>query len=316
MKYWWVNQNQTGKHEIAGRYMWSPKRNKNGAFNQFYENMKLVTAGDMVFSYIDTRIPYIGVVQHHAVPAAKPEAFGSAGEYWSNDGWFVAVVWHSLDEIIRPKDHIQLIRPTLPMKYSPIQHKTGNGLQSVYLAEVPDEMAATLLELMKEPIIPGAGSFSVKDEAPIEQIEDAVQKSVEDDKSLSDTEKLALVAARKGQGKFRENVSKLEPHCRVTGVTDHRLLRASHIKPWRACETAHERLDGNNGLLLAANIDHLFDKGFISFSDEGAILISRRIDDSQMLLLGIDSGASNLVGQFRPAQQKYLDYHRENVFRH
>ena len=40
MRYWWVNQKQTHRHEIGGGYLWSPMRNRNGARNQFYENMK------------------------------------------------------------------------------------------------------------------------------------------------------------------------------------------------------------------------------------------------------------------------------------
>ena len=49
MTYWWVNQNQTWKHETGGGYLWSPKRKRNGAYSQFYENMRLVEPGDMVF---------------------------------------------------------------------------------------------------------------------------------------------------------------------------------------------------------------------------------------------------------------------------
>lgn len=39
MQYWWVNQNQTYKHEVPGGYMWSPKVNIDGGRNQFYINM-------------------------------------------------------------------------------------------------------------------------------------------------------------------------------------------------------------------------------------------------------------------------------------
>jgi len=42
-------------------------------------------------------------------------------------------------------------------------------------------------------------------------------------------------------------------------------LRASHCKPWCDCESNEERLNGENGLLLTPSIDHLFDRGFISF---------------------------------------------------
>ena len=62
MNYWWVNQNQTFDQEVAGGYMWSPQRRADGAYNQFYENMRLVEPGDFVFSFKDTRIPCVGVI--------------------------------------------------------------------------------------------------------------------------------------------------------------------------------------------------------------------------------------------------------------
>src|SRR5688572_11250424 len=49
MRYWWVNQNQTYRAEVRGSFMWSPKQNANGARNQFYENMREVSPGDVVF---------------------------------------------------------------------------------------------------------------------------------------------------------------------------------------------------------------------------------------------------------------------------
>ena len=61
MTYWWVNQNQTLRHEIEGGYLWSPKRNSNGAFNRFYENMKLVEPGDVIYSFSARMIRYKGI---------------------------------------------------------------------------------------------------------------------------------------------------------------------------------------------------------------------------------------------------------------
>src|SRR5438132_4137092 len=51
MRYWWVNQNQTYRAEVRGSFMWSPKQNANGARNQFYENMREMSPGDVVFSF-------------------------------------------------------------------------------------------------------------------------------------------------------------------------------------------------------------------------------------------------------------------------
>lgn len=78
MRYWWVNQNQTYRAEVRGSFMWSPKRNANGARNQFYDNMREVSPGDIVFSFCDTRIKAIGVVTGGAQTGPKPD-FGAAG---------------------------------------------------------------------------------------------------------------------------------------------------------------------------------------------------------------------------------------------
>ena len=102
MRYWWVNQNQTYRAEVRGSFMWSPKQNANGARNQFYENMREVSPGDVVFSFCDTRIKAIGVVTGGAQTGPKPD-FGAAGSNWSREGWFVPVDYCVLNNQIRPK---------------------------------------------------------------------------------------------------------------------------------------------------------------------------------------------------------------------
>ena len=138
MRYWWVNQNQTYRAEVRGSFMWSPKQNANGARNQFYDNMREVSLGDVVFSFCDTRVKAIGIVTGGAQTGPKPD-FGAAGPNWSREGWFVPVDYCVLNNQIRPKDHAAILRPFLPSKYSPIQ-ASGDGLQSVYLAELPQAL--------------------------------------------------------------------------------------------------------------------------------------------------------------------------------
>jgi putative restriction endonuclease len=82
-------------------------------------------------------------------------------------------------------------------------------------------------------------------------------------------------------------LSEIEKCCRITQIADLRLLRASHIKPWRACNNNQERLDGNNGLLLSPHVDLLFDRGYISVEDDGTLLRSPRIDLADFARLGI-----------------------------
>lgn len=89
-------------------------------------------------------------------------------------------------------------------------------------------------------------------------------------------------------------------------------LRASHCKPWRDA-TNEERLDGENGLLLTPNADHLFDRGFIGFEDNGDVLISPVAHAESLGRMGLDSSRPLNVGPFAAGQRRYLEFHRENV---
>ena len=153
MRYWWVNQNQTYRHEIRGGYLWSPKRNANGARNPFYESMREVAPGDLIFSFADTRILAVGVAQSYCWESPRPEEFGTAGQNGENIGWRVAVVFTELANAIRPKDHIEILRPLLPGRYSPLQ-VNGNGIQSIYLTELPATLAETLIGLIGDEVAP------------------------------------------------------------------------------------------------------------------------------------------------------------------
>lgn len=124
-------------------------------------------------------------------------------------------------------------------------------------------------------------------------------------------EKKTLVYSRRGQGKFRSRVSEHENRCRVTGTTVKRHLVASHIKPWVLSDD-EQKLDGFNGLLLAPHIDHLFDRGFISFKDNGDLLISSKLNRAILSEWGIPVAMN--VGRFKAKQREYLKHHRRMTF--
>jgi len=130
----------------------------------------------------------------------------------------------------------------------------------------------------------------------------------------SSTEAERLVVQRVGQGIFRQLLIEYwHGRCAVTSLDLVPLLRASHIKPWAKCDSDLERLDVFNGLLLAPHLDALFDDGWISFADDGALLLSSGLTAEQSALLGIhpDWKLARLVDQHRG----YLDYHRQDIFR-
>ncbi len=89
------------------------------------------------------------------------------------------------------------------------------------------------------------------------------------------------------------------------------ILIASHIKPYRVCDKAEE-FDMNNGLLLSKNFDSLFDLGYITFDDHGNILASKELDIT----------VKNAISKyhlddviFNSERKKYMEYHRNNVFK-
>ena len=144
-----------------------------------------------------------------------------------------------------------------------------------------------------------------------EQLDDAAESELRQRTDIGPTVVAKLVRARRGQGVFRRNLEELEMKCRITGLTEGAHLRAGHIKPWRVSSDA-EKLDGNNGLLLSPHADHLFDRGSISFSDSGDVLVADALSERVWKIWGISLPRN--VGAFRPAQFRYLDYHRRHVF--
>lgn len=126
---------------------------------------------------------------------------------------------------------------------------------------------------------------------------------------LINTEKENLVKCRIGQGEFRDNLIRYWKGCSVTKFKNTEILIASHIKPWRE-STNNERLDVFNGLLLTPNLDKLFDKGFISFNDNGNILISESLINFETL--GV---SQNMRIDIEIEHKKYLDFHRNNIFK-
>ena len=308
MAYWWVNHKQTFGAEIPGGYIWSPRTKSNGGFNQTYENLRLVKPGDTVISYADGHIKAIGLAASSYRDEAKPEDFGKAGDAWHADGWLVPITWELLEKPVRPKEYIDRLAPQLPGKYSPLQ-ANGNGNQGVYLAAISVSLGEIILELAE---ITNSQALDSVEEQSIEIAEARAEAELIGSAQLASTEIEQLVKARRGQGIYRINLKKIEKSCRLTNVADSNLLVASHIKPWRD-STNEERLDGHNGLLLSPHVDRLFDRGHISFADDGSIISAGTKATKAMLAWGLDPQMK--VGTFTAKQKQYLAYHRSQILK-
>jgi len=276
--------------------------------------MREVAPGDLIFSFMDTRILAIGIAESYCWESPKPLEFGSAGPHWENIGWKVKVNFTELGNRVRPKDHIGVLRPLLPDRYSPLQ-PNGNGLQSVYLTELPVPLAETLMGLIGREVADIALLARGMKPVPADDLdlwESRLEQELITDSTVRDTERQAIIRARSGQGLFKERVSRIESRCRITGVENPVHLVASHCKPWRD-STNEERLDGENGLLLTPSIDHLFDRGFIGFEDNGKLIISPVAHRPSLQRMGIDTMKAINVGGFTSGQKQFLHFHRSAV---
>src|SRR5439155_53844 len=121
------------------------------------------------------------------------------------------------------------------------------------------------------------------------------------------TEAERLVIQRIGQDVFREALMDYwGGHCPLTGIAEPALLRASHIVPWADC-TDEQRLDVHNGLLLSALWDAAFDRGLVSFADDGTPLLNPALSGAARIALQIESALP--INGLR-------DEHRVNLARH
>jgi putative restriction endonuclease len=310
MNYWWVNQNQTSTQEIEGSYLWSPKLAQGGRVILAYENMKNIEPGDVIFSYHDKLITHYGVATNRAMSSPKPQEFGRIGFYWSDDGWYVSVKWIPIGPIKRDVIGGNANRIFDPNE-SPFTVK--NTVKQVYLLQISKTAAdfiiaqgkVTPYEYSQQSAILEPDFFVAET-----KFDDVIEKAYIQRTDLAVTEKEAVIMARRGQGRFRENESHIETACRITKVDDPKILVASHIKPWRACENTREKLDGNNGLLLTPTMDRLFDHRYMTFRNDGTAVLSGKIASETYVRIGIDPEKPLNVGKFNKEQCRYLEYHQ------
>ncbi|MEX0618623.1 MAG: HNH endonuclease [Pseudohongiellaceae bacterium] len=286
--------------------------------------MREISPGDLVFSFEGTYIRAIGVARSNAYESPKPPEFGKAGPNWDAIGWRVDVKYYPLNNQIRPADYMSAIRPELPPRYSPLQ-SNGRGNQGVYLTFVPPRLVDVLFRsigpeaeqlhtIVRSIEYPAEVDYREETAIGLVEWEEHLINDIRSNLNLSETERETLILARRGQGVFKKNVMQVESQCRITKVDRAEHLRASHIKPWRDCGGSDERLSAANGLLLTPSVDHLFDRGFVSFEDNGDLLISPAAHLSSLEKMGIITAGSVNVGGFNTDQRFFLNYHREEVF--
>src|SRR5882672_3051352 len=307
--HWWVNHRHTPRLEIEGGYLWSPVKGKSAAAAAAYETLMQIQPGDLIFSFADAVVGAIGMALGRAKEAPEPVSAADAGKKRKRaPGWQLPVRFVELSRPLRTMEHAEELATVLPDKLSPLR-ETGIGVRAVYLSAVPDAMVMALRRLLDGQV--EEVEDKIRTSVGTELLDDRAEESIRLRSDIGPVQKEHLMRARRGHGLFRRNLEEVEGGCRLTQLLDRRHLLASHIKPWRESNDA-EKLDGYNGLLFSPHVAHLFDRGYVSFADDGTLLISRHLNPRVLKVWNLEAPAK--VEAFRAEQCGYLDYHRREVF--
>lgn len=132
-------------------------------------------------------------------------------------------------------------------------------------------------------------------------------------KEIGEKERVQLQKARIGQGEYRLKLLEECPFCPITLVSDDRLLIASHIKPW-SMSNEFEKTDPKNGFMFTPTIDRLFDRGFLSFTNDKKTILSPFLSNMTYSKLGI---SDNKTIPHLPinGREEYLEFHRSKILK-
>lgn len=127
---------------------------------------------------------------------------------------------------------------------------------------------------------------------------------------LDATSKRSEISIRVGQHRFRRMVlGRWNGCCAVLGADI--FVNASHIKPWRHSSN-FERINPDNGIPLSPLYDKAFDQGYISFADDGTLLVAEKFRE-RLLRLGMNLTAC-ILG-LTEDHQPFLQHHRQHIFK-
>jgi hypothetical protein len=148
---------------------------------------------------------------------------------------------------------------------------------------------------------------------PLYTKESSSKYNIQNDLKITKTEKEMIIKGRIKQGRFRELLLHKYNGCCLCGIEDSNFLIASHIKPWSE-SNSEERLDIENGFIFCVHHDALFDKGYISFDDNGDIIISNHLDEKTKILMNIKE-TDSLNIELSEKNKYYLEWHRQKLLK-
>ncbi|MET0265882.1 MAG: HNH endonuclease signature motif containing protein [Duganella sp.] len=296
MEFYWVNIGATHKTVIDQHFLWAPKSSVNKVGNEvtrlFWDNVGKVRQGDIIFCCYDQRISFLAIADGDSYTEERPIA-RSFGE-WDAIGNRVDVQIVELDRRVHRDEISSEFIARFNNRSVPSLFSNQATLNQIYMAHLPADAGMFLLEAVNQTA----------------RCEEAfISSGSSEPAKISATTREALVMARVGQGRFRADlIKRWGGKCALTGLQNVNLMVASHINSW-ALSNNVERLDVDNGLLLAPHIDRLFDQGLISFSGDGMLQISPNLSGDDRLIFGLDKFTRIMT--LSGGNLSYLERHRK-----
>ncbi|MBV8741507.1 MAG: HNH endonuclease [Sinobacteraceae bacterium] len=310
-RFWWVNHPSFPVFDGEPSSLWfAQRRVQNKTRAESERNVQRLLPGDLLCVAHADALCAAGVVLKVAQQEHRLTAAGSSAptQGQTEQGFAVPVRLVAFSGALRLTEHAARLIAVMPRRNAPL--RAGGSLnRDAWLTLMPAPLVATIRELLRgelEQIVSIATAMLGSRLG-----DDAAEAMLQQRSDLDAALRLELLNARFGQGLFRANVEQVQQGCRITGLLDRRHVRAVHIKPWARSSDA-ERLDGHNGVLLSPHLAQLFERGYLSFSDAGALLLSRELNPAVLRSWSIDADAC--CGTFAPEQHRYLEFHRREVF--
>lgn len=332
MNYYFVFQNKSFEHERKGGYLWAPKTTESGKRVSHWESMKGVKKGDLILHSVHKKLVAISIVKADCVEAQQPDELKKE-RLWQDAGYMVYTQYFDLKDSIITSDYKDMILKLQPKVNAPF-NRLGKG-NTGYLFNCTKELSSYLIEEilkvqrdtntiqrlkgLKERYFKQEMVYDIQEDIPNEFIAEKPQQynldaetyQLEQFDELTNTEKLTLIKSRIGHGVLKKKLLQRECRCKVCGLSDEKFLIASHIKPWSQ-SNAQERLDIENVLLLCPHHDVVFDRGYITFDEDGTLVISSELSSESRALLNLVEGKKVDVSN---KSCHYLRWHRRNLFR-
>lgn len=300
MNFYWVNLGASVFEAKDGNFLWCPTQTtkKNGEVftPKHWDIVQHVKTGDLLFGYFDKHIVLVAQAKTDAFEAPTPGTRKSAAS--PKNGYQVDITWYPSEAQIHSKEVLSVFGTNLVDSDASSLFDSKGNIRRIYMTRLQRDVGLRLLGMTH------LTSLFV----------DALVDEVLPDEPINPTTREAIIAARVGQGKFRQGLIKhWDGQCAVTSLRSPDLLIASHIKPWEIANNA-ERLDSANGLLLSPNLDKLFDKNLISFDDDGKIMLSPALDAADRKALGVNAGMKLRISPSKK-QRSFLAWHRQRLIK-